>query len=166
MKRVRTPEPALCLPRRRFVQGVAIGGSLAGLGLLRPSPTWALTSPGQPTVLSGTDFSLTIAETPVNFTGVTRPAVTINGGIPGPLLRWKEGTTVTLRVANGLRTPTSIHWRGIVIPFHMDGVPGISFEGISPGETFVYEFKVRQSVPTGTTRTAASRNRSATTVRS
>ena len=145
MKRVRTPEPALCLPRRRFVQGVAIGGSLAGLGLLRPSSTWALTSPGQPTVLSGTDFSLEIAETPVNFTGVARPAVTINGGIPGPLLRWKEGTTVTLRVANRLRTPTSIHWHGIIVPFHMDGVPGISFDGIAPGETFVYEFKVRQS---------------------
>jgi CopA family copper-resistance protein len=145
VKRVRTPEPALCLPRRRFVQGVAIGGSLAGLGLLRSSSTWALTSPGQPTVLSGTDFSLEIAETPVNFTGVTCPAVTINGGIPGPLLRWKEGTTVTLRVANRLRTPTSIHWHGIIVPFHMDGVPGISFDGIAPGETFVYEFKVRQS---------------------
>ena len=145
MKRVRTPEQAICLPRRRFVQGVAIGGSLAGLGLLRPSSTWALTSPGQPTVLSGTDFSLEIAETPVNFTGVTRPAVTINGGIPGPLLRWKEGTTVTLRVANRLRTPTSIHWHGIIVPFHMDGVPGISFDGIAPGETFIYQFKVRQS---------------------
>jgi CopA family copper-resistance protein len=104
-----------------------------------------LTSPGQPTVLSGTDFSLEIAETPVNFTGVTRPAVTINGGVPGPLLRWKEGTTVTLRVANRLRTPTSIHWHGIIVPFQMDGVPGISFDGIAPGETFVYQFKVRQS---------------------
>jgi CopA family copper-resistance protein len=145
VKRVRTSEPALSLPRRRFVQGVAIGGSLAGLGLLRPSSTWALTSPGQPTVLTGTDFSLEIAETPVNFTGVTRPAVTINGGIPGPLLRWKEGTTVTLRVANRLRTPTSIHWHGIIVPFQMDGVPGISFDGIAPGETFVYAFKVRQS---------------------
>ena len=81
----------------------------------------------------------------MNFTGVTRPAITINGGIPGPLLRWKEGTTVTLRVTNRLRTPTSIHWHGLIVPFHMDGVPGISFDGIAPGETFVYEFKVRQS---------------------
>ncbi|GAA0720274.1 copper resistance system multicopper oxidase [Dokdonella soli] len=145
MKRIRTPEPALCLPRRRFVQGLAIGGSLAGLGLLRPSPAWALISPGQPTVLSGTDFALEIAETPVNFTGATRLATTVNGGVPGPILRWKEGTTVTLRVANRLRTPTSIHWHGVVVPFQMDGVPGISFAGIAPGETFVYEFKVRQS---------------------
>jgi len=145
VKRIRTPGPALCLPRRRFVQGLAIGGSLAGLGLLRSSPTWALTSRGQPTVLSGTDFALEIAETPVNFTGVTRPATTVNGGIPGPILRWKEGTTVTLRVTNRLRTPTSIHWHGIIVPFQMDGVPGISFDGIAPGETFVYQFKVRQS---------------------
>ncbi|HOZ25764.1 MAG TPA: copper resistance system multicopper oxidase [Hyphomonadaceae bacterium] len=145
MKRLRPQEPALCLPRRRFVQGLAIGGSLAGLGLLRPSTTWALTNPGQPTVLSGTDFALEIAEIPVNFTGAARMATTINGGVPGPILRWKEGTTVSLRVANKLRTPTSIHWHGIVVPFQMDGVPGISFDGIPPGETFVYEFKVRQS---------------------
>jgi CopA family copper-resistance protein len=145
VKRFRPPEPALCLPRRRFVQGLAIGGSLAGLGLLRPSSSWALTSPGQPTVLSGTDFALDIAEMPVNFTGVTRPAVTINGGIPGPILRWREGTTVTLRVANKLRTPTSIHWHGIIVPSQMDGVPGISFEGIAPGKTFIYRFDVRQS---------------------
>jgi CopA family copper-resistance protein len=145
VKRLRPPEPALCLPRRRFVQGLTIGGSLAALGLLRPSPTWALTNPGQPTVLSGTDFALEIAETPVNFTGVARMATTINGSIPGPILRWKEGTTVTLRVANKLRTPTSIHWHGIVVPFQMDGVPGISFDGIAPAETFVYQFKVRQS---------------------
>jgi len=124
---------------------LAIGGSLAGLGLLRPSTTWALTNPGQPTVLSGTDFALEIAEIPVNFTGAARMATTINGGVPGPILRWKEGTTVSLRVANKLRTPTSIHWHGIVVPFQMDGVPGISFDGIPPGETFVYEFKVRQS---------------------
>jgi CopA family copper-resistance protein len=145
VKRFRPAEPALCLPRRRFVQGLAMGGSLAGLGLLRPSPTWALTSPGQGTVRSGTDFALEIAEAPVNFTGVTRPAVTINGGIPGPILRWKEGTTVSLRVSNQLRTPTSIHWHGVIVPSQMDGVPGISFDGIAPGETFVYQFKVRQS---------------------
>jgi len=145
VKRFQPPEPALCVPRRRFVQGLAIGGSLASLGLLRPSTTWALANPGQPTVLSGTDFALEIAETPVNFTGAARTATTINGGIPGPILRWKEGTTVTLRVANKLRTPTSIHWHGIVVPFQMDGVPGISFDGIAPGETFVYAFKVRQS---------------------
>ncbi|WP_273886456.1 multicopper oxidase domain-containing protein, partial [Serratia liquefaciens] len=60
-------------------------------------------------------------------------------------LRWREGDTVTLRVTNRLREPTSIHWHGIVLPFEMDGVPGISFHGIPPGETFTYRFKVRQS---------------------
>ncbi|WP_426284512.1 copper resistance system multicopper oxidase [Luteibacter sp. E-22] len=131
--------------RRRFVAGLAVGGVAAGMGLLRPSSAWALTNPGHPTVLGGTDFSLDIAETPVNITGAPRTAVTVNGGIPGPILRWKEGTTVTLRVANRLRTPTSIHWHGIVLPFDQDGVPGISFDGIGPGETFVYRFDVRQA---------------------
>ncbi len=133
------------LSRRRFVQGVAVGGAAAGLGLLRPANAWALTSPGHPTILSGTDFALDIAETPVNHTGAARLATTVNGGLPGPILRWKEGTTVTLRVANRLRVPTSIHWHGILVPFREDGVPGISFPGIAPGETFTYRFPVRQS---------------------
>jgi CopA family copper-resistance protein len=140
------PSPATDLSRRRFVQGVALGGAAAGLGLLRPSNVWALTSPGHPTVLSGTDFALDIVEAPVNYTGKTRPAVTINGGIPGPILRWKEGSTVTLRVTNRLQhMPTSIHWHGIILPARMDGVPGLSFDGIAPGETFTYRFQVRQS---------------------
>jgi CopA family copper-resistance protein len=139
------PPPAADLSRRRFVQGVALGGAVAGLGLLRPGKVWALTSPGHPTVLSGTDFHLDVAETPVNYTGAPRMATTVNGSLPGPILRWKEGTTVTLRVGNRLRTQTSIHWHGILLPFQMDGVPGIAFDGIAPGETFVYRFQVRQS---------------------
>jgi len=138
------PRPA-DLSRRRFVQGMALGGAVAGLGLLRSSNVWALTSPGQPAVLSGTDFALDIAETPVNYTGASRLATTVNGGIPGPILRWKEGTTVNLRVTNRLHVPTSIHWHGIILPFQMDGVPGLSFDGIAPGETFLYRFQVRQS---------------------
>ncbi|MGN2251880.1 copper resistance system multicopper oxidase [Frateuria sp. GZRe12] len=139
------PSPAADLSRRRFVQGVAVGGAVAGLGLLRPSSARALTSPGQPSVLRGTDFHLEVAETPVNYTGVVRPATTVNGSVPGPTLHWKEGTTVTLRVTNRLRSPTSIHWHGILLPFQMDGVPGLAFDGIAPGETFVYRFEVRQS---------------------
>ncbi|MGN2250224.1 copper resistance system multicopper oxidase [Frateuria sp. GZRe14] len=139
------PSPTADLSRRRFVQGVAVGGAVAGFGLLRPSSARALASPGQPTVLRGTDFHLEVAETPVNYTGVVRPATTVNGSVPGPTLRWKEGTTVTLRVTNRLRAPTSIHWHGILLPFQMDGVPGLAFDGIAPGETFVYRFEVRQS---------------------
>jgi CopA family copper-resistance protein len=137
--------PATDLSRRRFVQGLALGGAVAGLGLLRPSNAWALTSPGQPTALSGTDFALDVVETAVNFTGAARPATTVNGSVPGPLLRWRQGTTVNLRVTNRLRVPTSIHWHGIILPFQMDGVPGLSFGGIAPGESFLYRFHVRQS---------------------
>ena len=131
--------------RRRFVQGIALGSVAASLGMFQSSRSWALTSPDQPTVLSGTDFALDIAEVPVNYTGRSRLATTVNGSLPGPTLRWKEGSTVTLRVTNHLRVPTSLHWHGILVPYQMDGVPGISFSGIAPGESFVYRFKVQQS---------------------
>jgi len=135
------------LPRRRFVQGLAAGGLLLGLPTLA-SRAWAdvaATRTGSAPVLQGTEFDLTIAETPVNFTGRPRMATTINGSIPGPTLRWREGDTVTLRVTNRLAEDTSIHWHGILLPFQMDGVPGISFKGIPPGETFTYRFKVAQT---------------------
>ncbi|MBK5300538.1 MULTISPECIES: copper resistance system multicopper oxidase [Gammaproteobacteria] len=130
--------------RRTFVKGLAAGGVLAGLGLWR-TPVWAVTSPGEPNVLAGTDFDLFIGETPVNITGNPRTAMTINGGIPGPLLRWREGDTVTLRVKNKLKDSTSIHWHGILLPANMDGVPGLSFHGIEPDGMYVYQFKVRQN---------------------
>ncbi|WLG92370.1 copper resistance system multicopper oxidase [Pseudomonas cucumis] len=130
--------------RRTFVKGLAAGGVLAGLGLWR-TPVWAITSPGEPNVLAGTEFDLYIGETPVNITGNPRTAMTINGGIPGPLLRWREGDTVTLRVKNKLKDTTSIHWHGILLPANMDGVPGLSFHGIEPDGMYVYQFKVRQN---------------------
>ena len=129
--------------RRTFVKGLAAGGLLGGLGLWRP-PVWALTSPGQPTVLAGSEFDLFIDQTPVNLTGQPRTALTVNGSLPGPLLRWREGDTVTLRVKNRLGEPTSIHWHGILLPSTMDGVPGLSFKGIEPGGLYVYQFKVKQ----------------------
>ena len=129
--------------RRTFVKGLAAGGLLGGLGLWRP-PVWALTSPGQPTVLAGSEFDLFIDQTPVNLTGRARTALTVNGSLPGPLLRWREGDTVTLRVKNRLGEPTSIHWHGILLPSTMDGVPGLSFKGIEPGGLYVYQFKVKQ----------------------
>ena len=135
------------LPRRRFVQGLAAGGLLFGLPSLA-TQTWAAVADtviGSAPVLQGTEFDLVIAETPVNFTGRPRMATTINGSIPGPVLRWREGDTVTLRVTNRLAEETSIHWHGILLPFDMDGVPGISFKGIPPGETFTYRFKVAQT---------------------
>ncbi len=136
--------------RRRFVQGLAAGGTLAAFGL---SPRDALARPhadrGQ--VLTGTDFDLSIGETPVDFTGRMRQAITVNGSLPAPLLRWREGTTVTLRVRNDLPSSsvhghmTSIHWHGLLLPANMDGVPGLSFDGIHRGESYVYRFDVRQS---------------------
>lgn len=130
--------------RRTFVKSLAAGGAVAGLGLWQ-QPVWALTSPGQPTVLSGTEFDLTIDSMSVDFTGKRRTAMAINGSIPGPLLRWREGDTVTLRVRNRLPHDTSIHWHGILLPANMDGVPGFSFAGIAPDGMYEYRFKVKQS---------------------
>ncbi|WP_079201821.1 copper resistance system multicopper oxidase [Pseudomonas sp. CC6-YY-74] len=130
--------------RRTFVKGLTACGILAGLGLWR-APAWAVVSPGQPNVLSGTDFELFIGETPVNITGSPRTAMTINGSLPGPLLRWREGDTVTLRVRNRLDQDTSIHWHGIILPANMDGVPGLSFHGIAPDGMYEYRFKVQQN---------------------
>jgi CopA family copper-resistance protein len=129
--------------RRRFVQGIAAAGSLAALSFpLRRA--LAATGPGAP-LLSGRDFALEIGPVPINITGQPRMAVGINGQVPAPILRWREGDTVTLAITNRLSEPTSIHWHGIRVPTQMDGVPGLSFDGIAPGQTFTYRFPVHQS---------------------
>lgn len=134
--------------RRRFIQGLAAGGVLLGasaVGIKSSRAGQVLTTTGAAPVLTGTEFDLTIAETAVNFTGNPRIATTINGSIPAPILRWREGDTVTINVTNRLTVPTSIHWHGIILPYQMDGVPGISFSGIAPGQTFTYRFKLQQT---------------------
>ena len=144
------PADALAMPsRRRFVQGLAFGGAVAGLGLW---PRQGLASnPTQMPVLSGTQFDLRIGETLVNYTGRVRPAITVNGSLPAPLLRWKQGTTVNLLVHNALPAgsihgpDTSIHWHGMQLPANMDGVPGMSFDGIRAGEAYQYRFHVGQA---------------------
>jgi CopA family copper-resistance protein len=133
--------------RRGLLRAAAAGGGLLGLqGLL---PAWAQTGTAGlrsdlPT-LTGPNIDLTIGRTPFTVNGRTGLATTVNGVLPAPLLRLREGQNVRLSVANTLDEDTSIHWHGILLPFHMDGVPGVSFPGIRPRETFVYEFQVRQS---------------------
>ncbi|MDM0043763.1 copper resistance system multicopper oxidase [Variovorax dokdonensis] len=141
------PFPMANLSRRRFVQGLAAGGVLGSLSLpaMKALAQTERLSRGTAPVLRGNTFDLVIAQTPVNFTGQPGIATTINGSLPAPTLRWREGEEVTIRVTNRLPEATSIHWHGIILPFQMDGVPGISFKGIAPGETFTYRFKVQQS---------------------
>src|SRR5690606_25899885 len=148
--------------RRRFVQGLAAGGVVAGLGLHEGAGAQSRSSalaagrsaaivPGGMRTLAGERFELSIGESMVNFTGSPRPAITVNSSLPAPLLRWREGTTVELLVSNRLPEgsihghETSIHWHGILLPANMDGVPGISFNGIGRGETYRYHFDVRKS---------------------
>jgi FtsP/CotA-like multicopper oxidase with cupredoxin domain len=128
------------LTRRRFVQG------LSGVLATAAVPSGRVAAGVDPhTVLSGTQFDLEVSALEVNFTGARRLATALNGQVPGPILRWREGDTVTVRVKNRLTVPTSLHWHGVIVPSDMDGVPGVSFAGIGPGETFEYRFRVNQS---------------------
>ncbi|MGE3277374.1 MAG: copper resistance system multicopper oxidase [Vicinamibacterales bacterium] len=131
--------------RRTFVKGLAVGGVATGLGLWG-GRAWAQGVARRDTaVLSGTEFDLEVEGTMVNFTGRPAFAHAVNRSIPAPTLRWREGDRVTLRVSNRLANdPASIHWHGVLLPANMDGVPGLSFNGIAPGETYVYQFDVRQ----------------------
>ena len=135
------------LDRRTLLRGAAAGGGLLGLqGLL---PAWAQTGSAglrsELPSLVGPNIDLTVGHSPFSVGGRTGHAVTVNGLLPAPLLRLREGQNARLSVTNTLDEDTSIHWHGVLLPFQMDGVPGISFPGIRPRETFVYEFPVKQS---------------------
>ena len=133
--------------RRTLLRAGALGA--AGLGLSGLFPAWAqpvsrgIVRP-LPTV-SGQDIALTIAEKPTIIDGIRMPGIAVNGGSPAPLVRLKEGQNVRLSVTNNLDEESSIHWHGLLVPFAMDGVPGISFPGIAARSTFVYEFPIIQS---------------------
>ncbi len=133
--------------RRRFVQGLAAGGALAAAGMPALSRAERNRLRVGPQVLQGNRFHLTYSPTPVNFTGKDRIATAINGSVPAPILRWREGDTVTIDVTNNLAEDASIHWHGLILPSAMDGVPHVSdgFGGIKPGETFRYRFPIVQS---------------------
>ncbi|MAF63632.1 MAG: copper-binding protein [Blastomonas sp.] len=137
----------MTLDRRSFIGVAAAGGVTAALAPWFPA--WAQpVSPGItepiPTV-SGNDISLRIARQTMRVDGKVSRAIAINGTVPAPLIRLREGQNVRLSVTNDLDEDSSIHWHGLLLPFQMDGVPGVSFPGIKPRSTFVYEFPVMQS---------------------
>lgn len=134
------------ITRRHLLSASAAGGLWAGAGALLPS--WAMSAhAGNKGVfeLAGNEFDLTVGHSAVDIGGRRGHAITVNGTLPGPLLRLREGDMLTLRVHNKLDEDTSIHWHGLLLPFQMDGVPGLSFPGIRPGETFTYEFPLKQN---------------------
>ncbi len=133
--------------RRTLLRGAALGaGSLALPGLF---PAWATSGTagvlGTRDTLSGDAITLSVGAVHAMIGGRPGHGFAVNGTIPGPIIRLREGQKVRIAVSNNLAEDTSIHWHGLLLPFDMDGVPGISFPGIAPGETFVYEFDVRQS---------------------
>ncbi|WP_444940694.1 copper resistance system multicopper oxidase [Microbulbifer sp. ZKSA004] len=127
--------------RRTFVTGLGAGALLLGL----PHSSHPNSPTDSATTLRGNHFDLSIGYRQVNLTGRERQALTINGSLPGPILRWREGETVTLNVHNQLPDKSSLHWHGVRVPSDMDGEPGLSFSGIQPGQTFRYRFPVRHS---------------------
>ena len=132
--------------RRRFLHSAGTLGMLAALERLAPAYAWtSLAAPIRSARRPDPVIDLTIAETPFRVGDRTSRAITINGTVPGPLVRFREGDDVTLRVRNSLKELTSIHWHGLLVPAAMDGVPGVSFQGIQPGTTFEYRFPARQS---------------------
>jgi CopA family copper-resistance protein len=135
----------LPVSRRRFVQGLAAGGAIAALDWGGHQAFGETGQPQTPATLTGKGFELTIDSLPVNYTGRHSVATAVNGSVPGPILRWREGDTVTVAVTNHLKEPTSIHWHAIRLTADMDGVPGLSFPGIAPGKTFRYRIPVVQS---------------------
>lgn len=139
-------KPTTACTRRRFLRGAATLGLLAGTGRLVPA--YAQQSAGSGTSGSADTgpgiFNLLIRKETIQIGGREATATTINGMVPGPLLRFREGETVTVRVTNEMEETTSIHWHGLLVPWDMDGVPGVSFPGIRPGETFTYRYTLRQ----------------------
>lgn len=133
--------------RRQLLRGATLtAGGFAAAGWL---PAWAQTvSPGivrpLPT-LSGNDITLRIARMTMVLDGRRSNAIGINGTVPAPLLRLREGQTVRLNVVNDLDEDSSIHWHGLLVPPQFDGVPGVSFPGIKPRSSFLYEFPIKQN---------------------
>lgn len=132
--------------RRQFLQtALSTGIVLGASGLV---PAWARPASagnyGIPS-LTGTEFDLRISKFPIAINGRETEAVGVNGSVPAPLIRFREGEEVTFRVKNDLASDSSIHWHGLLVPFEMDGVPGVSFPGIKPGQTFTYKYAVPQS---------------------
>jgi CopA family copper-resistance protein len=137
------------ISRRRFLQGVGAGLFLSGLQMSFPLPLWARSDQwglqGLPPAQSR--YDLKIGYHPIVIDGKKGMSTGINGTVPGPLVRLREGDDVELNVTNALSDTehSSIHWHGILVPFPMDGVPGINFTGIPPGETYTYRYKVNQA---------------------
>ena len=133
--------------RRTLLKTAASAAVAAAVNGLTPARGWAAprTGAAEPTEGSGRVVGLTIRRQVISIVGRKASAMVINGTLPGPLLRFREGETVTIRVTNELDESASIHWHGLLVPYDMDGVPGVSFPGIEPGATFTYRYTVRQS---------------------
>lgn len=134
-----------CFTRRQFLRTTATFGLLAGIFRIAPAYAWQQAVAGTKSAADGQAVDISVLTRSLAIGERHGKVVTLNGSVPGPLLRFREGQNVVIRVTNRLEEDTSIHWHGMLVPPEMDGVPGVSFAGIRPGETFVYRFPVRQN---------------------
>ena len=141
------------MDRRLFLRNASAFGALAGLSAM--TPAWARSAltlgPNRVEGLAPTvrrpglvEYDLTIDRTRLAFGGRTGTAVTMNGSVPGPLLRFTEGDEAVIRVHNKLDEMTSVHWHGLILPNDQDGVPHVNFPGIAARSTFEYRYPIRQ----------------------
>ncbi|MDC0598314.1 copper resistance system multicopper oxidase, partial [Gammaproteobacteria bacterium] len=134
--------------RRQFIKK-SLAVSVAGLASQTCLPAWAQSGQRNDlysnTVLAGQDFALTISQVERELAGTQATQVVINNQLPAPLLRWQEGDDISLKVTNHLSVDSSLHWHGILLPFQMDGVPGVSYPGIAPGDSYDYQFPIKQA---------------------
>lgn len=149
-------------PKRRTLQ------TLAGLGALAALPSaWAQVRAVE---LRNTpvsrEYDLSVAETPLNITGKPAQGITINGTMPGPVLRFREGDEVVIRVTNNLREVTGIHWHGLLVPNDQDGVPGVTYPGIRPARPSPTASSCASLAPIGITATPRCKRLQATSRRS
>ena len=133
------------LTRRAFLRAGAAAALGAGIGGLLPYRSPVSAAQGVIEATGGRVRALRIRREKLSIAGRDASVTAINGSLPGPLLRFLEDETVTIRVTNEMDETTSIHWHGLLVPYDMDGVPGVSFPGIEPGETFTYRYTLRQS---------------------
>ncbi len=125
----------------RIASTVSVGASLG----VRPRSLFASVEPSDAEALDVAEVFLTIDRRGFRVDERSANAPMIGGSIPGPVLRLREGQDAIIHVTNNLDEVSSIHWHGLLLPFDQDGVPGFSFDGIQPGETFTYRFPVRQA---------------------
>ncbi|MGI9505437.1 MAG: multicopper oxidase domain-containing protein, partial [Geminicoccaceae bacterium] len=131
-----TERTSITSTRRRFLQAGAAASAIAsGASITKRAAAAA-------------EIELTVGKTTVPLVGEGHPETDVwafNGSVPGPIIRARQGERLNIAVSNALSEPTTVHWHGLRVPIGMDGVPHLSQPPIEPGETFAYDFELKDA---------------------